>query len=399
MIDRSGFSHRFDKLAFDLPATLPTVSKEYSESLKNTVLFDQDGVTLFEGCELELDIEKPVWMSPLVVSDEHGSSYFHLLIPGGSAADFIAADGPDIEEIDLDDASLKLDAAGQTSQANLRNILTTTKAAALVRVCRSGMAFYPESNDGRMDHELAQARLEKIKEVFGSDSRTSERSQYTTPAEEELRSDIEIISMQQRTIGSAVLYHYGISLSNDPWKYYDVFSATELHDVPTHDSLVRIDSGCDIGQLYDDAGCDCKEQLHTAIESILEEKSGLVVHIPAQDGRGYGAAVIMKVVGVGRGSVSYPESTDGDPTDGVTVSNKLLGDRYDNRTYDGVGRILDDIGIKSVRLQTDNRLKVKGLEDAGIQVIRASTNTQGKNGSLDQVKDKHARTGNYFRES
>jgi GTP cyclohydrolase II len=55
---------------------------------------------------------------------------------------------------------------------------------------------------------------------------------------------------------------------------------------------LRIDSGCVSGQIYDDESCDCIDQLNAGLEFLIQDKSkyGLVIHIPAQDGRGFGTA-------------------------------------------------------------------------------------------------------------
>jgi len=98
--------------------------------------------------------------------------------------------------------------------------------------------------------------------------------------------------------------------------------------------------------------CDCREQLHVALEKIAAEGAGVLVYL-RQEGRG---------IGLGNKIRAYALQSGGADT---VEANLALGFEADERSYDIAGAILRDLGVLSVRLMTNNPLKVKGLEDAG----------------------------------
>ena len=154
--------------------------------------------------------------------------------------------------------------------------------------------------------------------------------------------------------------------------------------------MVRVDSGCDIGQIYDDKGCDCREQLHTALDAVQQEGDGIIIHVPSQDGRGYGAATKMETESLKRGILGMTNPGDLTKYDTVMAAVKILGKEvYDIRSYNGASRILKALGIRSVVLQTDNRKKVAGLASAGITVTRKKTGTEGRRGAATHIQATH----------
>lgn len=84
--------------------------------------------------------------------------------------------------------------------------------------------------------------------------------------------------------------------TNDNWGRYHTLIACPEMDVQTgmpkfknpENILVRTDSGCVTGQVFHDKTCDCRQQLHQAMEEINARGEGIIVHIPGQDGRGMG---------------------------------------------------------------------------------------------------------------
>lgn len=169
----------------------------------------------------------------------------------------------------------------------------------------------------------------------------------------------------------------------DIWKVYYVISKVN-YDVNGLDRqkmfsdmcCLRIDSGCVSGQLYNDEACDCFDQLHNCLKQIALDNTnnGIVIHIPGQDGRGFGTAPKAETEIYKRGGRGRLHTTVS--LDTVAAAKLLYGvDSYDLRTFDGAVKILLDMGIRKVQLFTDNIEKVDALKRYGIDVIRQKTNT------------------------
>lgn len=119
--------------------------------------------------------------------------------------------------------------------------------------------------------------------------------------------------------------------------------------------LVRIHSECFTGDVLGSKRCDCGEQLSRALQLISGEGRGVVVYL-RQEGRGIGLLQKIK---------AYNLQDQGHDT---VDANILLGHRADERDYTLAACILEDLGIQSVRLITNNPLKINSLETAGIKV-------------------------------
>ncbi len=165
---------------------------------------------------------------------------------------------------------------------------------------------------------------------------------------------------------------------NDVWKVYYLISKSNQKENESTDSiLLRIDSGCVSGQIYDDASCDCLDQLHDALSQMYRDgqHQGIIVHIPTHDGRGYGTAPKAETEIYKRGGKGRIHETE--PLDTVAAARLLYGEEncYDLRTFDGVGKLLRDKHISKVILLTDNVEKVNALKNCGIEVSRLKTDT------------------------
>jgi len=133
--------------------------------------------------------------------------------------------------------------------------------------------------------------------------------------------------------------------------------ALVVGDVRGEGVLVRIHSECFTGDVLGSLRCDCGEQLHRAMELIAREGRGVIVYL-RQEGRGIGLLDKLR---------AYNLQDQGYDT---VEANLALGHQADERDYDIGVAILRDLGVRSVRLLTNNPAKIEALETAGMPVIQ-----------------------------
>ncbi len=120
--------------------------------------------------------------------------------------------------------------------------------------------------------------------------------------------------------------------------------------------LVRVHSSCATGDIFASSRCDCGEQLHKAMQMIEKEGRGALVYL-SQEGRGIGLMDKIR---------AYKLQEEGLDT---VEANIYLGHDADERDY-GVGaQILNLLGIRKMRLMTNNPVKRVGLEGYGLEVV------------------------------
>jgi len=151
--------------------------------------------------------------------------------------------------------------------------------------------------------------------------------------------------------GHFKLFAYETSVEPHP------YVAIVKGDVCTEDPvLVRVHSSCLTGDLLGSLRCDCGDQLEMALRKIEEAGQGVVLYI-AQEGRGIGLMNKLR---------AYELQDQGLDT---VEANVALGFKPDLRDYGLGAQVLADLGLRRLRLMTNNPMKVSGLQGYGLEIV------------------------------
>ena len=146
-------------------------------------------------------------------------------------------------------------------------------------------------------------------------------------------------------------------------------------------SLVRIHSQCLTGDVFHSLKCDCGRQLDYAMKRIQEEGHGVIIY-QQQEGRGIGITNKIR---------AYALQDAGQDT---VEANLSLGFEADLRSYECCAEILKQLGLKRIRLMSNNPDKIAALKKAGLEIVeRVSIEVESSVNSINYMKTKKEKLG------
>jgi 3,4-dihydroxy 2-butanone 4-phosphate synthase/GTP cyclohydrolase II len=152
--------------------------------------------------------------------------------------------------------------------------------------------------------------------------------------------------------------------------------------------LVRVHSECLTGDVFGSNRCDCGRQLDLALDLIATEGSGVLVYLRGHEGRGIGLAEKIHAYSLQDGGLDTVEA------------NERLGHPGDRRDYGTGMQILSDLGVRAMRLLTNNPAKRTGLEGYGLSVLeRVPLITAPTPENLSYLRTKRTKLGHLFSET
>ena len=151
--------------------------------------------------------------------------------------------------------------------------------------------------------------------------------------------------------------------------------------------LVRVHSECLTGDVFGSERCDCGPQLQAALDAVQQEGRGVVLYVRGHEGRGIGLLHKLQ---------AYQLQDNGRDT---VDANLELGLPADSRDYGTGAQVLADLGVRTMRLLTNNPAKRAGLEGYGLTIIeRVPMTAQPTAHNVDYLRTKRDRMGHDFPE-
>ena len=139
--------------------------------------------------------------------------------------------------------------------------------------------------------------------------------------------------------------------------------------------LIRIHSECFTGDVLHSMRCDCGEQLDLAMKKISKEGKGIIIYL-RQEGRGIGLVNKLKAYNLQDGGMDTVEA------------NIALGFNAELRRYEGAVEILENLGVKKIKLMTNNPAKVEDLEKADFEVRQINHSAEPNEENKDYLRTK-----------
>ena len=160
--------------------------------------------------------------------------------------------------------------------------------------------------------------------------------------------------------------------------------ALVMGDVTSKPPLVRVHSQCLTGDVFASLRCDCRQQLEMALAMIAEEGAGVLIY-EQKEGRGIGLMAKLQAYELQDAGLDTVEA------------NERLGFKADHRDFTLPGEILKALGIRQVRLLSNNPDKVAALEQSGVQVVeRVPCEVNASPQAEEYLKTKKEKLGHLF---
>jgi GTP cyclohydrolase II len=184
--------------------------------------------------------------------------------------------------------------------------------------------------------------------------------------------------------GKFRIYGFEGSFGQGPNRRKEDAVALVMGDVTSTPPLVRIHSQCLTGDVFGSLRCDCRQQLEMALSMIADAGAGVLVY-EQQEGRGIGLMAKLQAYELQDAGLDTVEA------------NERLGFKADHREFALPAEILKSLGVRSVRLLSNNPDKVAALEQAGVAVVeRVPCEVAPSPHAEDYLKTKKEKLGHLF---
>lgn len=208
------------------------------------------------------------------------------------------------------------------------------------------------------------------------ETRLKEQATVACPSEGKLSVERVAVAALPTEWGDFQIAGYRSLVSDE--EFVAIFKGELRRNTPT---LVRIHSQCLTGDVFGSTKCDCGQQLHQTMLMIEREGRGAIVY-QQQEGRGIG--ILNKI----RAYALQDQGAD------TVEANEQLGLAVDLRDYKQCAEILFDLGLCQVRVISNNPLKLRALEEAGLKIVeRVSIETEPHDSAAYYLRTKKEKLG------